>query len=371
MGQYFTLTLPAGSYAWRPTRVQLMVKKNSSPGTSLVQLRPASINLAPANTVLEQYSLLDSQMTTTYAWKSYNFTTIDPLPSGGAICLTVQHQTGSKAVTVQSTSTVAGLQKTGDSGTSWDYDNGKCLVSQLFGKLTRSGGTQSVNSKYLTSMTVALQMTATTPTIQSSTVLLNHPEMLSTKWELQFNQNPTTTDGNGDGTGDWVVNGGGAFNMASIVNGVWQTSSTLLNTNPGNDFNKTTIVDLKFNNTTVGGNGATFAINAFRSGFSCAPILANLRKQTNGTQTLTISTKLNDTTPKTLLNITGLSSQPINLHLIINPSTSSVGIVVNDVQQGTYVVTPFASADGTRVVSIGGNGSTAEFSYARIRVLEE
>ena len=99
----------------------------------------------------------------------------------------------------------------------------------------------------------------------------------------------------------------------TLVNGVWQTSGTQLNTSPNNDFVKTTVVDVKFQNTSVGGNGATFTINALRSGSSCAPVLAYLKKQTDGTQTLTVSTKITDLLPKTLLNVTGLPSQPVLL----------------------------------------------------------
>lgn len=370
-GQYYTLTLPAGVYAWRPTRVQFMARRNSVPGTSLVQMRPATVNLIPSNTILEQYTLRDSMMTGTYAYQSFNFNRIDPISSGGAICLTVVGQTGSKSVTVQSTSGFVGLEKTGSNGTVWSYDTGKSLVSQLYGKLTRSGGTQTLNSNYLKSYDIALRMAGTSPTLRTSAALLNHPEMLSGKWELKFDQNPTTVDINGDATNDWVVNGGGAFAMSSLVTGVWQTSGVQLSTNPNCDFAKTTVIDVKFRNTSVGGNGAIFAINGLRSGSTMAPILVYLKLQTDGTQSLSLATKSDDATTKTLINLTGLAPQPVLLHLIIDPVAKSVSIEVNDVQYGNYPLTPFASSDSNRSATLGANGSNAEFSYARIRVLEQ
>jgi hypothetical protein len=178
-------------------------------------------------------------------------------------------------------------------------------------------------------------------------------------------------DVNGDGAGDWIVKGGGAFMMSSISDGVWRSGSTQLSTSSNSDFSTTTVVDLKLQNTSAGGNGATFTVNALRSGSKCAPVMAYLMKQTDGTQTLKIFTKVNDAKTQTLLNLAGLSNAPVLLRLIINPTTSSMNIRVNDVQYGTYALTPFPSSDSSRVVTIGPSGSNAEFSYVCIRTLKE
>jgi len=240
----------------------------------------------------------------------------------------------------------------------------------LYGKLIRSSGTQSVNSNYLTSLDIGLQIKATSPLQRSTAAFLNHPELLSDCWELKFDKNPTAIDVNGDTLSDWVVNGSGSFSMPMMTNGIWQAASAQLNTNPARDFTKTTLVDLRFRNTSVGGNGAAFSVNALRTNTICAPIIASLMKQVDGTQTLTLATKTSDSITKTLIRIPGLPSQLVLVHLIIDPITSSVSISVNAVPYGTYKVTPFASSDGNRFASIGASGTTAEFSYARIRVLE-
>ena len=159
--------------------------------------------------------------------------------------------------------------------------------------------------------------------------------------------------------------------MASMVNSVWQTSGTQLNTNPGSDFAKTTVVDVKFQNTSVGGSGVFFSMNALRSGSKCAPIRINLQKQSEGTQTLTLATQTSDVMPKTLLSISGLPNQSVWLHLIVDPTSSSVNISLNGVQYGTYELSPFASSDSNRFAAIGASGSSSEFSWARVRVLEQ
>ncbi|WP_442510617.1 hypothetical protein SH528x_002253 [Novipirellula sp. SH528] len=370
LGQHFTMTLPAGAYSWRPTRVQFVAKRTSLFGVTRVQMRPATINLTPRSTVIEQVDLYNIITPDYYTWQSFNFSDIEPLPSGGAICLVLEPRYTNPSATLQSTTAAPGLLKSSDSGTSWSYNTGKSLISRLYGKLTRANGTQSLNSNYLTSMAVTLRMKANTPTLESTVACLNHPELLANKWETNFRQNPTTMDVNGDAAGDWIVNGGGTFDTDSIVDGVWRTSGTQLNTNPNSNFDTPTAIDIKFQNTSVGGNGATFKINALRSGTTCAPVLASLTKQTDGSQTLTLATKSTDFLTRNLIKVAGLPNQPVLLHLIIDPATSSVSLSVNDVQYGTYALSPFASSDTNRSACLGANVSNSEFSYARIRVME-
>ena len=373
VGQYFTMTLPADTYAWRPTRVDYMAKKDKAPGVSVLRMRRGTVNLTPDAVVQQQAgTLADTALGTAYAFFQADFTNLDPINSGGGTCFVVEHQSGSNPVKLQRTSLFPGLLKTSNTGSTWTNDTGKGMVARLYGKLFRSGGTQSINSKYLASMTIDLRKSAITPMLHSTVSLLNHPELLANKWELFFDRNPTVVDADGDATPDWSVAGGGAFNMASLVNGVWQTTGAqMLQTSADCDFNLPTIIDLKLQNTTVGGNGATFTLNALRSGSTCAPITVRLAKGASGTQTLIVLTKTNDATSKTLLSIAGLPAQPTHVQLLIRPATSSLSITVNDVRQGTYSLTPFSSTDTSRRATIGSNVSTSEFSYARIRVLEE
>lgn len=371
VGQYHTLTLPAGAYRWRPTRVEFMARKSSSPAVSLAQMRYATANMTPSDTVLEQAHLADTTLADSYAWVSVPFPTLDPIPSGGAICFVVRHALGLKTLTARSTGGVPGLARTFNEGSTWAYDGGRCLSSRLYGKLTRSNGTLSLNSRYLTSLAIAVRMTGNAPVLQTTAAMLNHPELLSGKWELKFLKDPTTVDVNGDGLGDWVVNSGATFPMASLVNGTWQTSGTELNTNPGNGWLRKTAVDVRFRTITVGGSGATLKLNALRSGPSCAPIHVSLTRTPDSTQTLILSTKLTDLVSETRLRIAGLPDDVVLLQLIIDPTPSSVNIRVNGVQYGTYALTPYVSIDSNRFAAIGASGCTAEFSYVRLRVMED
>lgn len=370
VGQHFTVTLPPGAVSWRPTRVQFMSKKASLLGTTLVQLRPATSTFAPSSTILEQFSLLESLLGVSYSWQSFDLTQVGGLPSDASLALVLQRTAGAKSLTVQSTNGFGGLERSPD-GASWNYDSGKSLVSRLYGKLTRSSGEGSISTHYLTSMDVVLRMADSSPTIRTAAALLNHPELLTGKWEVNFDKNPTALEINGDGAADWAVVGGGAFDMTSITSGVWRTSGMQLITNPDCDFAKTTIVDLEFQSLTTGGRGAVFSMNALRAGSNCAPVMVSLVKTSDNTQTLSVQTKLNDSQTVTLIRVPGLPNQPVKLHLIVHPENSSISVKANDVQHGTYTLTPFPSTDSSRAAMIGADGGTAEFSYAAIRVLED
>jgi hypothetical protein len=372
-GQYFTMALPAGAYAWRPTRVDCMAHQVLPLTSTAVEMRRAASTSTPDTKLLDQANdITDANLGGSYNWTISRFNNLPPLPSNAAICYVLRYKSSllGASMTVESSSAGTGLLKTFTSGLLWTNDGGNSLVSRMYGKLLRSSGTQSVNSNYLTAMAVDLRLTGGTRTVKGTAPLLNHPEMLSGKWELKFDQDPTTVDVNGDGAADWSVNGGSAFNLTTLSNGVWRTTTTQLNTAPNCDFNKATVVDLKFQNVSVGGNGATFAINALRSGSTCAPIGALLTLESDGTQTLQVYGKMNDSTRKALILIGGLPAQPVLLHLVIDPATTSVSITVNNVQQGTYAVTRYSSSDSNRYASIGTDGGTSEFSYARIRVAE-
>jgi prepilin-type N-terminal cleavage/methylation domain-containing protein len=366
-GQYFNPPLGAGVYAWRPTSVQFMAKTGSSPGVTLVQIQPGNANLVPNGAINEQQTLTNTMMSASYAWQSFNLTQESPIAPGGSVCLVLQDQTGYTSATVE-TIGESGLLSGNNAG-QWSYQSGHALYCQLYGTLTTSSSTQYVNSSYLTSIGIQLQVVPAASLLRTSVGMLNHPELLSTEWVLNFQQNPTAIDVNGDGILDWVVAGGGSFNTASLVNETWTTTGTVLDTNPGCNFATTTVVDLTCQNTTVGGNGATFTITALSSGATCAPLYAYLALQSDGTQTLTVGEQIAMGSNKVLIVIPGLPNALLAINLIIAPSPAGVSVTINGVQYGTFPISLVSSAGMNNFATIGSSGSTANFTYARIRSL--
>ena len=366
-GQLFgSNTWAAGVTGWRPTRILVMAKQSSLLGSTTIQMCQADAHLNPTSTVLAQTSVLGSALGAGYGWFTFSPGPVDRIAPSAAACLLFQGTVSlPNSMTLQGNAG-AGLLQSSNAGSTWSYSSTTGLQSQLYGKLTRTVGTQYVVSKYVTAETISIRPAkSTNPTVQTTVQTLNHPEMLAAFWELKFNADPTTLDVNGDGTYDWSVRGGGAFSVANLVNLTWQAAGNTLDSQPGDNFARTTVVDLRFRATATG-SWAGFNINAARSGSTCAPVLARIALQPDGTQTLTVWRKLNDATTDTLLSVPGLPATPVDLHLIIEPVYSSVGITINTVQYGTFGYTAFASSDPSQSASLSSSGS-AEFSYVRIR----
>lgn len=371
VGQFFKGAFPAEVTAWKPTRVRLLARRSSVPAITLVQMRTADANLIPTTNILEQEMLFDSMLGLNYGWVEINFDTLEPIAPDGSICLVLRQLFGFRSCTIQNNEQYAGEVRTIDGGSSWSYDTNDALTCMLYGKRTLwDGSFQRLNANYLMSVGLTMQMMAGSPTLRMTSSMLNHPELLSGLWELKFDQDPTKVDINGDATSDWTIPGNTKFQTSWINGGIWKTNGIQLHSQPGSDFSKTTIIDLRMRNTSVGGNGATFTINALRSGSTCAPVLAYLKLQRDGTQTLTVYRKKSNTATEALINIAGLPNQAVDLQFIIHPTLPAVSISVNGVQRGTFSITRFSATDANRSATIGASGSNAEFSYARIRVME-
>ena len=369
LGQYFKPVVGSGVYAWQATSVQFMAKQVSGTGTTLVQMQPANATLTPNGVVNEQSTLPGAS--SAYTWESFSLAKEPVMAAGSGTCLVLLDKTGNPSLTVEQVSGAGQLQTNGGS---WSYNANNALYSQLYGTLLTCSSSQYTSASYLTTMGIQLQLSPAAALLQTSAAMLNHPELLATRWELTFAQNPTIIDVNGDGILDWVESGGGTFNAASLGTSGdlgWTTNGTFLDTAPANNFATTTVVDLRWQNTTTGGNGATFSINALNSGSTSAPLLVYLALQADGTQTLSVNEQLASGSLQNLITIPGLPSAPIDLHMIIAPSPQGICVRVNNVYYGTFPLTLVPIANSAAYASLGASGSTAVFTYARIRVLNQ
>ncbi|HXE53429.1 MAG TPA: prepilin-type N-terminal cleavage/methylation domain-containing protein [Tepidisphaeraceae bacterium] len=365
-GQYFGSTSwPPGVVGWRPTRLLFQGKQSGLLGTSAIQMCPALANLTPSGTVLEQYTNLGLGLLSSYSWQQYSFTTASRLAPSAGLCFTFQSGGLLYSIDLQSNAG-AGLLQSSNSGGTWSYSANRSLQSQLYGKLTRSGPTQYAISRYLSALTIGLRASpSTNPMVTTTAQSLNHPELLSAYWEAKFDQDPTTLDVNADGIPDWSVQGGAKFNLLTLLNDLWQPNGTTLLSQPGNNFQQVTVVDVRFN-ATASGSWAQLSLNAARNGSSCAPVLARITMQSDGTQTLNVWRKLNDSTTDALLTIPGLAAGPTDAHLVIDPSYGTVGITVNSVQYGAFFYQVFTSTDKNTSVVLSSSGS-AQFGHVRVR----
>lgn len=367
-GQYLSPTLPPAATGWRPTRFKVQAVKNLNPGKCTVELRTANANMTPTSTIIEQYILSTSGLSTpTFVDFPLTTTTVQAPDAGLCVVMAYSNGNGPK-ISLNNSAGELTCNPT-QNPVVWSYKTTNSLLFQLYGKLTQPGATQYVNSRYFTSMGIALQTgSPNNPTVRTTSVLLNHPEYLTNFHELSFNILPTAVDVNADGAFDWLVRGGGTIPSGSVSGGTWNTTTTTLDTVAGSDYPNVTVIDLRFRSIASGASPA-IALNALRKGAICAPLAVALQLQGDGTQTLIVAGKTSDATDTVLLNKPGLSNGVCDLRLIVDPVKVSVGVILNTVPIGTYPLPRFASSDASRTLSLlpGGGG---QFQYVRVREID-
>lgn len=89
----------------------------------------------------------------------------------------------------------------------------------------------------------------------------------------------------------------------------------------------------------------------------------------DGTQSVSLQARTNDTQFNTLLNLTQQPNRPLQVKLIIDPAISAVSVFVGEVAHGTFGVMPYASSQTSRRITAGTSGSSALFKSLRVRCL--
>lgn len=368
----FFAGIPANAVSWNATKVDFYGSKSGATIDTLVlQLRATGDpNDEPTSYVLGEASVSESQIGNSPSWNTIVFPTpIRNLTFTRRYAL-VWGAIGAAAARVRvNDSLPTGVLESNDSGGSWQYNSTRQLYGQIYGTYTTPGPTYNVTRNHVTDVQLVLQSGEKSHArIDAAIPLLNRPELLSAYWRADFDRNPTTTNANGDSSADWVVTGGGSFNPAAIINGIWYAAGAL-ETRPLNDFTTTTIVDVRCRNTTVGGNGAVICVNADRQGGQYAPLLVYVQRQSDDTQTLTLHGRTSDSTTNQLFTRPQLTDAFIRVRLMILPQNNLVNLQINGEDQGTYTYSTYAPSSSTdRFVTLYGDSSLAEFDYVDVRV---
>lgn len=177
-GEFFAPALPAGTVAWRVTRVKFQARVQGDPnGQTLVQIRTADAGL-PSNTVLDQAVLLESSLGSSYQWMEFAFANAGNLDPTTTLCLVLQFAANSPSCQVQQLSNSAtnfNSVSTDNGGSSWSASGGKTLRLQIYGTVSTANPTSYRN--VLTGVRCTLRVGGDTPTAVSTAVrLLNEPE---------------------------------------------------------------------------------------------------------------------------------------------------------------------------------------------------
>lgn len=378
MAQVITPTaftsIPSNVLSWNLNRVDFYGGQNSSATDTLaVQIRPTGDPYdIPTSNILGSVSIPESFITSSDAWNIVTFASpIRDLSFSRRYALVFAQLSGSgqAARIPYADSTATGVTDSTDAGASWRYMSTRQMYAKFYGTYTTPGSSYNVARNYVSHVRIALQTGSLGfSRIDASAPLRNTPELLSAYWRTDFDRDPTTTNANGDAVADWAVTGNTTFDTTKLVAGIW-SGTDAIETRPLADFTTTTTVEVRCRNTTTGGNGAVLRINADRQGGTYAPILVYVKRQADGTQTLTLNGKTSDAATKQLFSRTNLPSGFVRYQITILPSNNLVNLQINGEDQGTYTYPAYVPASSTdRYVTLFANVSTAEFDYVDCRV---
>jgi prepilin-type N-terminal cleavage/methylation domain-containing protein len=372
IGQYFQPpggVFPADAVYWRVTRLKFEAMVDDAPYESTyVQLRLPDTEHEPTDTIIEQQVMYEGDLTDSWEWQEFFFSGAHDLVPGADLCLVLEAtgQSGKIRWEDDDAPGATGRLKTENNGNSWEYKTDECMRYEIYGQVATPGADQTAARQYVTGIQLQLQSGADADTrIDTAVHLPNTPELLSAVWELDFDTDPTALNMNGDASSDWNLRSG-SFDPDDLVNGIWVVdgASTLeLDTLPDNSFTELTTIDLRFRCTEISGSGAYFWINADYTGGNFMPIVVTIDKLSDSTQTTGVKVGGTD-----VALVSGMSTDFVDVRLLIDPDLDTVNIKINEMDQGTFAYTPYAPSTDPQCATLYEWGSDAEWDDVRIRV---
>ncbi len=371
IGQYFEPSLDPNAVRWKVTRVMFEARaRNAADGQVLVQLRPADPDGLPTDTVLEQHTLYESDLTDSYLWQEFAFSNVSALSPDDGLCLVLKFAAGSwPAASVRYDNVgVSGEFYTYNAGADWGMTFNDELRHYVYGTYFTPGPPQTATRQYVMSVRVTLR-TGSDPAsrVVTTAQTLNCPELLSARWEADFDDDPRL-DHNGDGLNDWG-DYGGVFDAGTLSDGIWYApdhGEEGISTVPDEDFAELTTVDLRYRAASVGGWGTVFWINADRRGAASANIVAALYKPGAASQELWFGWELANGTMD-WVNTYDVPDDFVDVRLVIDPVEGTVAVFVDGTHRDTlayFRVNP----DPDAAAWLFTNGCSGEFDRVSIRV---
>ncbi len=183
--EYFFPALPADATRWRVTRVVLKAKLDgTTDGQARVQLQVPTLGKQPSGVVLEEKTLLESTLLSTYRDQEFTFNTVNDLSPTQGVCIVVKWIANGTACRVQgcttaTTGTDLFLSKTTNLGASWSTVTGQSLLFTVYGAVTTAGTPLTENTYHLEGVDIKLRASSDSQSIVESGVrLLNRPEVI-------------------------------------------------------------------------------------------------------------------------------------------------------------------------------------------------
>lgn len=139
-GQLFVPGLPGDATSWALTRFRFKATSaGPSSGEFSVQLRTVDGSLLPTTTIVDQVTVLESELPGSIGWHEVTFAGATGLSPSQGYCIVVEYVSGSNAGTLEFEQAGAGLTNEGllqlDRGT-WTLDQDASLTHEIFGSST-------------------------------------------------------------------------------------------------------------------------------------------------------------------------------------------------------------------------------------------
>lgn len=185
LGQYFLPALPHNASSWKVTRVGFYAKA-SGPAVQVakVQLRLPTAQNQPSMTVLEEKTMYENTLTSSFLLQEFNFSSVSGLSPDQGLCLVFTGSSNFDACLLRGQSAGAAMPDShlvfsANQSSSWSTYNDKALLFSIYGTVT-TPGLPVIESAYLLK-TVDIDLRPSThdsSSIRTGVPLLNQPRVM-------------------------------------------------------------------------------------------------------------------------------------------------------------------------------------------------
>jgi hypothetical protein len=181
--QYFLPSLPVDTVSWKVTRVQFKAKSDGgATGESRVQLQTPTAGEIPSGVVLEEKTVFESALTSSYMLQEFTFSNVTDLAPDQGLCLVFKWIADATACKIYGDRNYdppdGHLLKSTNSGGSWTVQSGDTLYYWIYGTVTTAGEPQIEATQYLAGATLTVQAGEDAEArVQTRVRALNAPEV--------------------------------------------------------------------------------------------------------------------------------------------------------------------------------------------------
>ncbi len=183
--QYFLPVLPADAVSWRVTDVRVQAKQDgATDGEARIQLQLPTSGKYPSGIVLEEKTLLESALLSSYLEYEFSFASTDELAPQQGLCIVLKWIANGTACKVRGrdknvTISNLNLAKSTNRGVLWSPLASQSLLFTVYGTVTTTSAPQVQNTYHLNGVGITLRAGGDAQSlVQTNVRALNGPEVI-------------------------------------------------------------------------------------------------------------------------------------------------------------------------------------------------